>query len=1294
MHPLIYLIKTNNSSRNSQIPHNKTLTGQKKIKKKSQPPPPSSPLLNVDVDEPSFLNLHFLRMGDFWQNPYVNIFKHYGVGQWKKCSKEGDVASLMDRVVKCPIYKISGTVPANNFVVIPKHSSQSAGLTGSYLCILFKPIPGQFFTIHLEVISTCGVLIRISISNIYKQFKASATWLQFPYILKEGSQQWSVVMFNFPNLLRKYVNREYSHIKSIKLCANMFVKNVFSTCKSYNPLVIDKKIKVIDEITKPGDEPFPREMRYPVPSGHEWKEFYVFIKFPPTTENLSVTVPNSRTVTPVNPTFVSSKNGERVFKELPVVKNKASNISISIRPKPKKASEKIDEDFHNMSLIENVTISPNKRFKRHKKDKLTPICSLKRVLGLGPCKKFEFSSNTKHFYYASGSILVMQSIKSGAQKLFTGHSDSILTFTVDQADEYMTSSQKDSPLIRIWAVSSNECIALVKSADEPCSKLNFSLSDKVLLGVTSSRPRSKLILWDTSLLKLKGDMSIICEGSCSDSLIQAQLSPVNSSKIATCSSRSLQIWRLRAGKLKSCSISHFFGLEYVLRDLKWGPTGCDAENFIYLATAAGAIIEVDSTKASAIRCIDLCAVEGPGVKSINSINVHSAFGVTGTDDGNLKIWDSQFSEVILNVEHESAVKHCLISTNGLKLLAATETDSVGVLDATTKSYSTVLRSHSKKVTAVAVDPCQRQLASISHDSSLRVWNLDSLTQTYEVFSAGEVPTTLAYHPYKGSIVAGYSKGTVRVIENGDVTEEHLDLTSSITSTTFLPNGDYLYVSDALGTLVMYQATKTQLVQLKSIKHIVAKGGHRSPAAVHASRDSRMIGFAGPTEHCVTVLESHTLTCLIKLDVSSAVSSCLDSVQSVVFGTVVSRDLFVSTMSGKVLRVDTKSGVIVSDHQPYPSSTPHLLVTDSHIVTANQGKFNVCDYANMSTLQKYVAYGGINHMTFTPSLTELIVCGDSITIWSFAGRNTGLSVNKTENVTITKRVSFDQESGKTERGILESGVMSTLVEENRPLTPVLMAPTPDLLQPVQSDIRLEETLDNSDDKTLDMSSILLDPSPPPAPHPPAETVKVVEKEESDRESNSDLENVSNLSEDNSEDLPKALAPTNGKHPFHLSPESASPISPEPSPEPPLALRHITLDNPKSTLSDKRYMASADSCGLELVTMLGNETEARSNVVWRGSTLFYTLGNVIIAEDLKTSKQENLIQHTETITALAHTADRLASCSAAHKLQPSQICVWNADTLELLHTCNFHEHQIYKIRFKPSNAKQTKVLAQKV
>ena len=60
--------------------------------------------------------------------------------------------------------------------------------------------------------------------------------------------------------------------------------------------------------------------------------------------------------------------------------------------------------------------------------------------------------------------------------------------------------------------------------------------------------------------------------------------------------------------------------------------------------------------------------------------------------------------------------------------------------------------------------------------------------------------------------------------------------------------------------------------------------------------------------------------------------------------------------------------------------------------------------------------------------------------------------------------------------------------------------------------------------------------------------------------------------------------------------------------------------------------------------------------------------------RSSKQEHLIQHSETITALTHCADKLASCSGALKLQPSQICIWNPDTYQLLHTCSYHEHQV--------------------
>ena len=30
-----------------------------------------------------------------WQHPNVNLFKHFNIGEWKKCSKEGEVSAIM-----------------------------------------------------------------------------------------------------------------------------------------------------------------------------------------------------------------------------------------------------------------------------------------------------------------------------------------------------------------------------------------------------------------------------------------------------------------------------------------------------------------------------------------------------------------------------------------------------------------------------------------------------------------------------------------------------------------------------------------------------------------------------------------------------------------------------------------------------------------------------------------------------------------------------------------------------------------------------------------------------------------------------------------------------------------------------------------------------------------------------------------------------------------------------------------------------------------------------------------------
>ena len=84
--------------------------------------------------------------------------------------------------MKSTIYKICGAVPAGNYIQFPRTASQSLSLNGQFLYLLFKPIPGKFFFVHLDVVTEENLVIRISFSNLFKQFKMTTTWLQFPYI--------------------------------------------------------------------------------------------------------------------------------------------------------------------------------------------------------------------------------------------------------------------------------------------------------------------------------------------------------------------------------------------------------------------------------------------------------------------------------------------------------------------------------------------------------------------------------------------------------------------------------------------------------------------------------------------------------------------------------------------------------------------------------------------------------------------------------------------------------------------------------------------------------------------------------------------------------------------------------------------------------------------------------------------------------------------------------------------------------------------------------------------------------
>ncbi|XP_028331789.1 WD repeat-containing protein 90 isoform X1 [Gouania willdenowi] len=237
-----------------------------------------------------------------WQHPYVNIFKHVKVEEWKKTAKEGDVSTYTDKTLKCPVFRISGPLPANSFIHIPKKSNQSLGLTGRFFYLLFRPTPGKYFVVHLDVATEEGQVVRISFSNMFKVFKSTPTWLQFPFLCgaakdsvydntsksarhglvgsAPSSVRWTCLMLDLQYMLSVYANRCHSHLKSIRLCANMSVKNMFTSDLLLNPGVSFHEAKLMGMSSSQGTGPIPREMSFPVPKGSSWHDFYDHIRFP------------------------------------------------------------------------------------------------------------------------------------------------------------------------------------------------------------------------------------------------------------------------------------------------------------------------------------------------------------------------------------------------------------------------------------------------------------------------------------------------------------------------------------------------------------------------------------------------------------------------------------------------------------------------------------------------------------------------------------------------------------------------------------------------------------------------------------------------------------------------------------------------------------------------------------------------------------------------------------------------------------------------------------------------------
>uniref|UniRef100_A0A3Q3IDR4 WD repeat domain 90 n=1 Tax=Monopterus albus TaxID=43700 RepID=A0A3Q3IDR4_MONAL len=791
-------------------------------------------------------------------HPYVNIFKHVKVEAWKRSAKEGDVSAYTDKTLKCSVFRIKGPVPANSYILIPRNSNQSLGLTGRYFYLLFRPTPGKYFVVHLDVAAEEGQVIRISFSNMFKEFKSTATWLQFPFLCLVGSAptsvRWTCLMLDLQYTLSVYLSRCYSYLKSIKLCSNMAVKNMFTS-----DLLLDPA-KLMGLASSQGTGPMPREMSFPVPKGGSWHDLYDYIRFPSEGTKLPFDSIQKRSPTPE----AGKSSNTTLLNRIIGFGGATTKYALWT-----KSGDAVVYPCHAIIVSMNISSNQQRFFIGHT-DKVSALA---------------FNGNTTMLASAQTGnhsvVRVWNYYKGNCLAMFRIHAHSLSSLSFSHGGAVLCGVGKDrrnKTLVVVWNTlnvsKGGEVTILAKAhTDVDIHTLKIAFFDDTRM---VSCGRDNIRLWRVRNGTLR---------SC----------PVN--------------------------LGEYHSVDFTDVAFEEGrPSNQHLDD--RTLSQSGHIFEIDYSRVVIRNVRRLFAAQqqhaerrekwtfntGPAI-AINSISVSSSFCATGSEDGFLRLWPLDFSAVFLEAEHEGPVSLVSVSSDSLQVLAATSNGNLGFLDVSSRGYNTLMRSHTDTVLCFSVDGIRRHLTTASSDGTVRIWNMDSLHQLYD-FVSEDSPCSVAFHPSEQVFSCGFSSGIIRVfdISSAKLLVEHKYHRGEVVGLAFSLDGEFMYSADSQGSLALYNSSEEE----HDVIRVVCT--ERAPDALTVSSDSRCLAFVGPSEYIVTIADARSLDELLRVDVSilDVESPHLDSALKVCFSPSSIEHLLVATSTNKILWISTKTGCLLRE----------------------------------------------------------------------------------------------------------------------------------------------------------------------------------------------------------------------------------------------------------------------------------------------------------------------------------------------------------------------------------------------
>ncbi|EDL22467.1 mCG17671, isoform CRA_a [Mus musculus] len=1141
-----------------------------------------------------------------------------------------------------------------------------------------------------------------------------------------------------------YLGRHYSHLKSIRLCASLLVRNLYTSDLCFDPAVTVTEARR----AKLSVNPMPREMAFPVPKGESWHDNYIHVRFPsdcskvpdeqdekscsppeavflgrmsrhlphpgvlgkPLLSSKSPVAQACSSALPCQVLSASSRLPEvsRTYRYREVSSVSASSIQ-SQRPSVR------DEvpDAHTVSGERHVLADRSSGVPMALEDIGScrlflpdPVLRLKGVIGFGG-HSTQWALWTKDgvaVVYPCHAVIIVLQIDTGQQRFFLGHTDKVSALALNGSDTLLASAQVQPPsMVRLWDFQTGSCLSLFRSPLHTICSLSFSGSGALLCGVGKDRHgRTVVVAWSTEQAGLGGEVVVLAKVHTDFDIRAFQVAFFDETRMASCGRGSVRLWRLRGGVLRSCAVDlgEYCSLE--LTDLAFAQAldghCAPSAGTLFVCSHSGHILEIDHQRMSVQHVRRLLPARSPGAPlaekqnfsvgsgiAISSLSVSTATCAVGSEDGYLRLWPLDFSSVLLEAEHDGPVSSVSFSPDGLRVLSTTTSGHLGFLDVPSREYTVLARSHMAPVLALSTEPNRGQMATVSLDHTVRIWDLATLQQLYDFSSSEDTPCAVAFHPTMPNFFCGFSSGAVRSfsLESSGVLVEHTRHRGAITSLVITLDGRFLFSSCSQGSLVQYSCADSQCCVLRVAANMVCQDGRPNPNILAVSGDSCRLAFVGPSKCMVTIVESASLDELLRVDVSTLnlASNHLDWAVAICFSPGNSGHLLVSTSSNKVVVLDAVSGHTLRELSSVRSRAccSLALSEDAHLLLAATDRtITVWDYPTQAnpSCQVYIGHSEPVHaVAFTPDQLQVISVGDAIFLWDILA-TPERQVSTLHHVCMglcwlaPDTFSCSQRWSSGQLDDLASGA-SGLPRQQVPI------PFQALPPPLSSHDRLLDgstgTFSTSDEEGLceenHVSEALLQ-GQAPTPH------VLVDRE------------ASGAGDAPRETAGSSWTPAERPSPHSHMSEWSLRSGKAGLPTRPDSYKHFTPRYKTSPRVKSVYFPPIGRERLRLKAIVGYNGNGRANMVWRPDTGFfaYTCGRLVVVEDLHSGTQRHWLGHSQEISTLALNQDGqiLASASCCgNTAARCQIRIWDVPKGLCRHLLSHHDTAVQALAFSPDD-----------